>query len=183
MSWWSGGKVLFNLQEIVEYVFNEIPSIYLIVGSTILFLFMGTLAFIVRTKAAKRPISPRKIILPPLFMSTGALMFLFEEFRVPFSQVIESIVVGLLFSIILIKTTNFEKKDEKLYVKKSRTFLFILFGLLIVRFIAKLVLSSTIDVGELGGIFWILAFAMIVPWRIGMLVKYFKLKNTIEYPS
>ena len=110
-------------------------------------------------------------------------MFLFEEFRVPFSQVIESILVGLLFSIILIKTTNFEEKDKKLYVKKSRTFLFILFGLLVVRFIAKLVLSSTIDVGELGGIFWILAFAMIVPWRVGMLVKYFKLKNAIEYPS
>ena len=107
---WGEGSML-KLQEIVEYVFNEIPSVYLIVGSTLLFLFMGTLAFIVRTKAAKRPISPKKIILPPLFMSTGALMFLFEEFRVPFSQVIESILVGLLFSIVLIKTTNFERKE------------------------------------------------------------------------
>ncbi|MFS0687851.1 cytochrome c biogenesis protein CcdC [Sporosarcina sp. 179-K 8C2 HS] len=164
-------------------MFNEIPSVYLIIGSTLLFLFMGTLAFIVRTKAAKRPISPKKIILPPLFMSTGALMFLFEEFRVPLPQVIESLCVGLLFSIVLIKTTNFEEKDEKLYVKKSRAFLIILFGLLIVRFIAKLILSSSIDVGELGGMFWILAFGMIVPWRIGMLVKYFKLKNRIEKAS
>ncbi|WP_252505062.1 CcdC family protein [Sporosarcina sp. Marseille-Q4943] len=164
-------------------MFNEIPSVYLIVGSTLLFLFMGTLAFIVRTKAAKRPISPKKIILPPLFMSTGALMFLFEEFRVPLPQVIESICVGLLFSIVLIKTTNFEEKGEKLYVKKSRAFLIILFGLLIVRFIAKLILSSSIDVGELGGMFWILAFGMIVPWRIGMLVKYFKLKNRIKKAS
>ena len=70
----------------------------------------------------------------------------------------------------------------KSYMSKNRrAFLFILFGLLIIRFVAKLILSSTIDVGELGGMFWILAFAMIVPWRIGMLVKYFKLKNTIEY--
>ncbi len=107
-------------------------------------------------------------------------MFVFEEFRVPFSQVIESILVGLLFSIVLIKTTNFEEKNEKLYVKKSRAFLLILFGLLIIRFVAKLLLSSTIDVGELGGMFWILAFAMIIPWRIGMLVKYFKLKKAIE---
>lgn len=107
-------------------------------------------------------------------------MFVFEEFRVPFSQVIESIIVGLLFSIVLIKTTNFEEKNEKLYVKKSRAFLLILFTLLIIRFVAKLLLSSTIDVGELGGMFWILAFAMIIPWRIGMLVKYFKLKKAIE---
>ncbi|MGG0668141.1 CcdC family protein [Sporosarcina koreensis] len=164
-------------------MFDEIPSVYLIVGSTLLFLFMGTLAFIVRTKAAKKPISPKRIILPPLFMSTGALMFLFEEFRVPWTQVFESLFVGMLFSIVLIKTTNFEEKDDKLYVKKSRAFLFILFGLLIVRFVAKLILSSSIDVGELGGMFWILAFGMIVPWRIGMLVKYYKLENTIEKTS
>ena len=168
---------MLKLQEIIDFIFDEIPSVYLIVGSTVLFLFMGTMAFIVRTKAAKRPISPKRIILPPLFMSTGALMFLFEEFRVPWPQVIESTVVGMLFSIVLIKTTNFEVKDERLFVKKSRAFLIILFGLLIVRFIAKLILSSTIDVGELGGMFWILAFGMIVPWRMGMLVKYFKLKN------
>lgn len=174
---------MLKLQEIIDFIFDEIPSVYLIVGSTVLFLFMGTLAFIVRTKAAKRPISPKRIILPPLFMSTGALMFLFEEFRVPLNQVIESICVGLLFSLFLIKTTNFEEKDEKLYVKKSRAFIIILFGLLIVRFIAKLILSSSIDVGELGGMFWILAFGMIVPWRIGMLVKYFKLKNRIEKTS
>lgn len=174
---------MLKLQEIIDFIFDEIPSVYLIVGSTLLFLFMGTLAFIVRTKAAKKPISPKRIILPPLFMSTGALMFLFEEFRVPWTQVFESLFVGMLFSIVLIKTTNFEEKDDKLYVKKSRAFLFILFGLLIVRFVAKLILSSSIDVGELGGMFWILAFGMIVPWRIGMLVKYYKLKNTIEKTS
>ncbi|HEX5565116.1 MAG TPA: cytochrome c biogenesis protein CcdC [Sporosarcina sp.] len=174
---------MLKLQELIDFIFDEIPSVYLIVGSTVLFLFMGTLAFIVRTKAAKRPISPKRIILPPLFMSTGALMFLFEEFRVPWPQVIESICVGMLFSIVLIKTTNFEAKDEKLYVKKSRAFLVILFGLLIVRFVAKLILSSSIDVGELGGMFWILAFGMIVPWRIGMLVKYSKLKKHVEKAS
>ncbi|MFC5603316.1 CcdC family protein [Sporosarcina koreensis] len=168
---------MLKLHELINFIFEEIPSVYLIVGSTVLFLFMGTMAFIVRTKAAKRPISPKRIILPPLFMSTGALMFIFEEFRVPWPQVIESVFVGMLFSIVLIKTTNFEKKDGKLYVKKSRAFLIILFSLLLVRFVAKLILSSSIDVGELGGMFWILAFGMIVPWRIGMLVKYFKLRN------
>ncbi len=174
---------MLKLQEIIDFIFDEIPSVYLIVGSTLLFLFMGTLAFIVRTKAAKKPISPKRIILPPLFMSTGALMFLFEEFRVPFPQVIEAICVGLLFSVVLIITTNFEEKDDKLYVKKSKAFLIILFSLLIIRFVAKLILSSSINVGELGGMFWILAFGMIVPWRIGMLVKYYKLKNTIEKTS
>ncbi|WP_225229931.1 CcdC family protein [Sporosarcina quadrami] len=163
-----------KLQELVTYVFNDIPPVYLIVGSTIIFFVMGILAFIVRSKASERPISPKRIILPPLFMSTGAFMFFFEEFRVPLAQVVEASLVGLLFSLILIKTTNFERKDDNLYVKKSKVFIFILLTLLVIRLVAKLVLSSSIDVGELAGMFWILAFAMILPWRIGMLVKYFR---------
>jgi membrane protein CcdC involved in cytochrome C biogenesis len=164
------------MNELIETVFTKVPPVYLIICSTVLALFMGTMALIVRTKAAKRPVTPIKIILPPLFMSTGALMFLFEEFRVPPAQVLEALFVGMLFSIILIKTTNFERKDGDIYMKRSKAFLFILFGLLIVRLIGKLVLSSTIDVGELGGMFWILAFGMIVPWRIGMLIKYKEIK-------
>ncbi|MHC8516626.1 CcdC family protein [Sporosarcina sp. ITBMC105] len=165
---------MFKLEQFVDYVFNEIPSIYLIVGSTLVFLFMGTLAFFVRAKAAERPINAKRIILPPLFMSTGAFMFLFEEFRVPLAQVIETSLIGLIFSSILIRTTNFEERDGNLYVKKSKVFLIILLTFFIIRLIAKFVLSSSIDVGELAGMFWILAFAMILPWRIGMLVKYTK---------
>ena len=139
---------------------------------------MGTMAAIVRSKAAKRPVSVKTIILPPLFMSTGALMFIFEEFRVAPLQIVEAIVVGMLFSIILIRTTNFEIRDKDIFMKRSKAFVFILFGLLIIRLVGKLVLSSTIDIGELGGMFWILAFGMIVPWRIAMLVKFNKLEKT-----
>ncbi len=159
-------------------IFTKIPSVYLIVGSTLVFLFMGTLAFFVRARAAKKPISFKRIILPPLFMSTGALMFLFAEFRVPWAQVVEAAFVGLLFSFILIKTTNFEMKEHQIYLKQSKAFIFILLGLLIFRLIAKLILSSSIDVGELAGMFWTLAFAMILPWRIGMLVKFKALKKS-----
>ena len=162
-------------KRLIEDIFTKIPPIYLIVGSTVLALFMGTMALIVRTKAAKRPVTPLKIILPPLFMSTGALMFLLTEFRVPLPQVLEALLVGILFSIILIKTTNFERKDRDIYMKRSKAFLFILLGLLIVRLAGRLLLSNTIDVGELGGMFWILAFGMIVPWRVAMLVKFNKL--------
>ena len=117
------------MNELIETVFTKVPPIYLIIGSTVLALFMGTIALIVRTKAAKRPVTPLKIILPPLFMSTGALMFIFEEFRVPLPQVLEALFVGMLFSIILIKTTNFERKDSDIYMKRSKAFLFILLGL------------------------------------------------------
>lgn len=162
----------------IEAIFTKIPPLYLIIGSTLGALFMGTMAVIVRSKAAKRPASLKKIILPPLFMSTGAFMFIFEEFRVAPLQIVEAIGVGMLFSLILIRTTNFEIRGEDIFMKKSKAFVFILFGLLIVRLVWKLALSSTIDVGELGGMFWILAFGMIVPWRIAMLIKFKKLEKT-----
>jgi membrane protein CcdC involved in cytochrome C biogenesis len=163
---------------LIEAIFTKVPPIYLIVGSTLIALFMGTMAAIVRSKAAKRPVSVKTIILPPIFMSTGALMFIFEEFRVAPLQIVEAIGVGMLFSIILIRTTNFEIRENEIFIKRSKAFVFILFGLLIIRLIGKLLLSNTIDVGELGGMFWILAFGMIVPWRIAMLVKFKKIQNT-----
>ncbi|EFS02993.1 protein CcdC, partial [Listeria seeligeri FSL S4-171] len=39
----------------------------------------------------------------------------------------------------------------------------------------KYLISGSLEVGELSGMFWIMAFAMIVPWRI---VMYFQYKNT-----
>ncbi len=143
--------------------------------STVGAIGMASLVTFMRMKAAKKPASAKKIILPPIFMSTGALMFIFPMFRVHFLQIIEALTVGMLFSILLIKTSKFEIRDQDIYLKRSKAFIFILIGLLIIRVIAKLVLSSTIDVGELSGMFWILAFGMIVPWRIAMYLQYKKL--------
>lgn len=104
-------------------------------------------------------------------------MFLFPEFRVSSLQIIEALSVGAVFSIFLIKTSKFEIRDSDIYLKRSKAFVFILLGLLVIRIVMKLVLSTTIDIGELTGMFWLLAFGMIVPWRIAMYVKYKKLEN------
>ena len=157
-------------------VLTNLPTSYVIIGSTIFFIFMGTMGLIVRQKAAKRPINAKKILLPPLFMSTGMAMFFFEEFQVPWLQVFEAIGVG-------IKTTNFERRDGDIFVKPSKAFIFILVGLLIFRVILKSFLSTSIDVGELGGMFFLLAYGMMVPWRIGMYLKYKQLVAEETDPS
>ncbi|SEM50195.1 Membrane protein CcdC involved in cytochrome C biogenesis [Mesobacillus persicus] len=148
--------------------------------STIAAIGMGSLAMFVRMKAAKRPATARKIILPPIFMSTGALMFIFPMFRVGPLQIIEALAVGMLFSILLIRTSKFEIREQDIYLKRSKAFIYILVGLLIARLIAKMILSNSIDVGELGGMFWILAFGMIVPWRIAMYVEFKKLYRQLH---
>lgn len=151
-----------------SWISNEL----LVTLSIISAIVMGTLLTILRSKAAKRPASAKKILLPPLFMSTGALMFLFPFFRVPWIHVLEAIAVGMLFSVLLIKTSNFEQRAGEIYLKPSKAFIFILVGLLVLRIGFKLLLSSEIHVGELSGMFWLLAFGMIVPWRLVMYKKY-----------
>ncbi|WP_201713927.1 CcdC family protein [Rossellomorea arthrocnemi] len=147
----------------------------MMIASSIVAICMGFMVIFIRMKAQKRPVSGKKIILPPLFMSTGALMFLFPAFRVNVSEFLEALTVGMLFSLLLIKTSKFEIRENDIYLRRSKAFAFILIGLLFIRIVAKSILSTSIDYGELSGMFWILAFGMIVPWRITMYIQYRKL--------
>lgn len=166
-------------------MFSEIPPEIYVIVTTVGAVFMGILAMFVRSRSAKKPASVKKILLPPFFMSTGALMFIFPFFRVAPLQIAEALAAGIIFSIILIWTSKFEVKDGEIYLKQSKAFVFILIGLLLVRVAAKVVLSSTIDIGELAGMFWILAFGMIIPWRAAMYMQFKKLteKNKSAVPG
>ena len=66
----------------------------------------------------------------------------------------------------------------EIYMKRSKAFPIILISLLIIRTLIKIFISSKIDPGEIGGMFFLLAFSMIVPWRLAMLYKYKKLKRS-----
>ncbi|MEG0383791.1 MAG: cytochrome c biogenesis protein CcdC [Solibacillus sp.] len=158
-------------------MFDNIPSQFLLIGSTIMAVVMGTIVMVIRLRSQKKPVSTKKIIIPPIAMSTGALMFLFPEFRVEPLQIVEAVVVGLLFSTVLIATSKFEMRENQIYMKQSKAFPFILIGLLVLRIILKLVFSNNLDVAELGGMFFILAFSMILPWRLAMLMRYKKLQK------
>ncbi|MGG3928285.1 cytochrome c biogenesis protein CcdC [Metabacillus fastidiosus] len=144
---------------------------------------MGIGVLFIRMKSAEKPATAKKIILPPIFMSTGALMFIHPMFRVTGMEFLEAFLLGMFFSIFLIKTSNFEVRDNHIYLKRSKAFAFILIGLLLIRIVIKTYLSNSIDVGELGGMFWILAFGMIVPWRIAMYVSFRKLQNKLSPPN
>lgn len=150
------------------------------IASTLGAAIMATTMIFVRMRASKKPASVKKIILPPFFMSTGALMFVFEPFRVEWIQVLEAFSVGVFFSIFLIKTSTFEVRDQDIYLKPSKAFVFILFGLLILRIILKLIIGQTVSLGETSGMFFLLAFGMILTWRIAMLVKYIRLQRKLD---
>ncbi len=148
--------------------------------TTIVAIMMGVIMIFVRMKMGKKPTSMKRIILPPLFMSTGALMFVFPIFRISWYQVFESFIIGMVFSIFLIKSSKFEIRDGEIYLNPSKAFPFILLGLLVIRIILKVIVSGHITLGETGGVFFILAFGMISTWRIAMLYQYVQLKKSLE---
>ncbi|MDN3014639.1 cytochrome c biogenesis protein CcdC [Paenibacillus sp. BSR1-1] len=151
-----------------------------VVVSSIGAVFMGFFVLFIRMKAANKPTNLRKIILPPFFMSSGALMYFSPQFRLTPMEILEAVIVGMLFSILLIKTSQFEIRDNDIYLKRSKAFIFILVGLLVVRVVLKTILSSTIDIGQLSGMFFLLAFSMIVPWRVAMYRDFKKLHKQLH---
>src|SRR5690625_7476002 len=81
---------------------EKLNNTVLLFGSTIVALFMATFMIFIRSKVAKKPTSVKRIILPPIFMSTGALMFIFPMFRISLLELSEAVFVGLLCSIFII---------------------------------------------------------------------------------
>lgn len=145
--------------------------------ASIMAVFMGIGVIFVRQRASARPLSLKKIVIPPVMMSTGALMYVFPYFRLSGVEILEALIMGLAFSLLLVFTTRYEEKNDELYVKPSKWFVGILFGLLILRLGLKSILSLSISPGEIGGMFFLLAFIMIVVWRLSMLVKYRNFKK------
>ena len=133
---------------------------------------MGIAVIIIRMKAQKFPVNEKKIILPPFFMATGALMYVVPYFRLTGMEILESIILGVIFSSVLIWTSKFEVQGSEIYMKRSKAFPIILISLLVIRTVIKIFVSNTIDPGQLAGMFFLLAFSMIVPWRLAMLYRF-----------
>ncbi len=157
-----------------------LDTMYLVIATVIIGLIMASTMIIIRAKVAKRPTNTKRILLPPVFMSTGAFMFVFPQFRVSTLEIAEAILVGMFFSIFLIKSTDLEIIDQEIYLKPSKYFIAILVGLLIVRLGLKWIVGSHISLGETSGIFFLLALGMIVTWRIAMYFKYRRLMQNVK---
>lgn len=99
-------------------------------------------------------------------------MFFFPEAATPPMYDFTAFLVGMVLSIPLILTSRFEIVGQDVYLKRSKAFFIILLGLLIIRLIIKIVINDSFTPIQTGGLFFLLAFGMLVPWRIAMLYMY-----------
>lgn len=145
---------------------------------------MAVLAIFVRSRAGRRPVSAAAIIMPPLGMSTGFLMFISPYFHLPVSWALIALGAGaVLFSYPLITSSKLEYREGAIYVRRSKTFIFVLLGLLCLRIALHTYIERHISIPQTGALFFLLAFGSIVPWRLSMLRQFRRLKQQAGSPK
>jgi membrane protein CcdC involved in cytochrome C biogenesis len=131
-----------------------------------------------RLRETKRPVSARKIIVPPLAMSTGFSMFLTPAARVPWSYALLAFAFGaLVLSYPLARTSRLIRQGDQIVMQRSRAFLWILLGLFVLRLALRTYVGRIVTPLQTGGLFFILAFGMIMRWRISLLLEYLRLRD------
>lgn len=152
---------------------NNINTAYLQWFVTIGAALMAISVLVIRLKASRKPVTLKKIIIPPFGMATGFAMFFAPEMHVPLTWALIAFAAGwLLFSYPLIKTTQFEVVGDEVFAKRSPGFAYILIGLLVLRLALHEVVEQYISVLQTGSVFFLLAFGMILRWRLFMLKEY-----------
>ena len=135
---------------------------------------IGTLAILAwRVRESRRPVSLRSLIIPPLGMSTGFSMFAMPAFRIPWTWGLAAFVLGaMVFAYPLVSSPQLTIEDGLIMMRRSRWFLVVILGLAAVRLGLREYVSSIISVQQTAGLFFVLAFGMIVRWRTTLLMEY-----------
>jgi len=158
----------------------HVPQILSLVAS----LLAGALVIAVRLRGTNKPTNLRKIIAPPLGMATGFLMFVVPAVRVPWLWGLAAWAVGaVFFSYPLILTSRFEVKDGAVYLKRSKMFIVIIVALLAVRILLHDVVERHVTIPQTAALFFLLAFGMLLPWRLAMLRRYRALEKASSEPQ
>jgi membrane protein CcdC involved in cytochrome C biogenesis len=138
---------------------------------------IGTVAILAwRVRESRRPVSLRSLVIPPLGMSTGFSMFVVPAFRIPLMWGVIAFVLGaFVFAYPLVATPQLTVEDGLIMMRRSRWFLVVILALAAVRLGLREYISSIISVQQTAGLFFVLAFGMIVRWRTTLLMEYRRL--------
>ena len=135
----------------------------------------GAIAVLVwRVQETRRPVSARKIIIPPMGMATGFSMFLFApSFRVPWLWALIAFLSGaLVLAYPLLRTSRLTREGDTVMAQRSHAFFAVVILLGGIRVAARSYLDSVLTVQQTAGLFFILAFGMILRWRTTMFLQY-----------
>lgn len=159
-----------------------VPAFFAKAAGSVLAAGAGAVVVIMwRLREARSDVSMRKIIIPPLGMATGFSMFVDPAFRVPWLWAGIAFLIGAVaLAWPLLLTTRLERQGEAVRMKRSSAFLVVILALAAIRLFARGYFDSILTAQQTAGIFFILAFGMIVIWRAKMLVDFRRLTADLE---
>ena len=134
-----------------------------------------------RLREARSAVSLKKILIPPLGMATGFSMFVVPAFRIPWAWAGLAFAIGAVaLAWPLLLTTRLERQGDAIMMKRSSAFLAVILVLAVIRFAARGYFDTILTTKQTAGVFFVLAFGMIVIWRAKMLMDYRRLTANLE---
>jgi membrane protein CcdC involved in cytochrome C biogenesis len=140
-------------------------------GTSIFVSLAGMVAVLAwRLRETRTAVTQRKIVIPPLGMATGFCMFFVPAFRVPWLWAIAAFLIGYVtLAYPLLLTTRLIRQGDKVMMQRSAAFLVVILVLAAIRFLARGYFDTILTAQQTAALFFVLAFGMILRWRVKML--------------
>ena len=137
-----------------------------------------------RVQEGRSAVTARKIVLPPLGMATGFCMFVVPAFRIPWLWALAAFTLGaVVLAYPLLRTSRLTRNGDAVMMHRSSAFFLVVIALAIVRIAAHSYFDSILTLEQTGGLFFVLAFGMIVRWRLNMLLEYRRITSGEPAPT
>jgi membrane protein CcdC involved in cytochrome C biogenesis len=126
-----------------------------------------------RVREGRTAVTIRKIVIPPLGMATGFCMFLVPVFRIPLLWAACAFLLGATaLAYPLLRTSRLVRDGEAIMMQRSNAFFLVIVVLAVIRVAAHTYFDRYLDVRQTGALFFVLAFGMILRWRMRMYFEY-----------
>ncbi len=142
----------------------------------------GVLAW--RIREGRSAVTLRKIVMPPLGMATGFCMFIVPAFRVPWTWGLGAFFIGaVIFAYPLLLTSDLHLQNGVIMMKRSSAFFAVIIVLAVARYLARGFFDRFLTLEQTGALFYLLAFGMILRWRLKLLLAWRTLTSSPAFTA
>ena len=147
-------------------------------------LFGACAVLVWRVHEGRSVVTARKILIPPLGMATGFCMFLAPQCRIPWLWALGAFLLGAtLFAYPMLHTSRLTRVGPNVMMHRSNAFFLVIIVLAIVRVAAHSYFDRFLSITQTGALFFVLAFGMILHWRVRMYLQYRRITAPTPLPE